>query len=298
MPISNSFYMVKLSIKSSVIFLSSLLVFACGSEDSVPESEPVNEFIGSWMMTCHRGITSIMTFKSESYISDFKKYENQNCTGHIEIEDVIETPIAYGGIVTTDSGVEATAVDYFYNNSGVDYTRLGLLYSDGDYLYFNLNTGDDVRPTAINFDVYAIKISNQDSQEILSAYSYYADEIIGTWISPCVKDETGKYGVKTTNKTLLFGHNYSVEKYLKRYTDDNCKNQIESYGYSGVYVFGDTAMTITNLEVKQIDLAYSDGVSLEQIIRIEQGYLYFGIETEDTSRPTEIDFDFWYEKQM
>lgn len=128
------------------------------------------------------------------------------------------------------------------------------------------------------------------------------DPILGTWISTCITDNSYpddiEYGIQTTIFTgSIIAINYTT------YETDNCINQVDSLDIQGTYTLGDYRALESGLEVRNIDLSldgfYGDGpYTILQIIRIEQAYLYMGIDKFDESRPTEIDFTYWSEKAL
>ncbi|CAA0092693.1 Uncharacterised protein [BD1-7 clade bacterium] len=131
------------------------VVITSGCDDlGVPNNEPNNEFIGVWELVCFEGISGTYTLSPEYYIEDYRVFESLDCTGTVVRDEVVETPIAYGEKITVDSGIEATEINYLVDVDGEEVHELGLIYRDGNQLYFSGDTSFDIRPIDINFDVY------------------------------------------------------------------------------------------------------------------------------------------------
>jgi len=151
-----------------VIFslISSLLLAGCGSSGSNSEKDPVSPqtaelgtagFDGSWSAGCFKDsligvpeadqpdgyIQRTLTIDSsaKSYSESTLRYKDSQCTEENTDAKVISVSgdIAFDGLTTTRSGLEATIVRYFNNGTSPDY--IGLLYRDGDVLYRDQGPG-------------------------------------------------------------------------------------------------------------------------------------------------------------
>ncbi|PKF60236.1 hypothetical protein CW745_16085 [Psychromonas sp. psych-6C06] len=131
----------------------------------------------------------------------------------------------------------------------------------------------------------------------------------GTWKHVCKVDRSLEAKNKTTIETAVYYPDTTTYtdsevtiKYVS-YESNNCIDEVDDFYMTGTYIIGDSKFLDDGLEVKNIDLVISHTemditFEIAQIILIEQGYLYEGVENADGSRPTEIYFDSWSEKQL
>ena len=143
---------------SILVVVSTLLISGC--IDLHDTSSANSRFYGTWEYPCEirddgtGSYGGTLEISSETLISAFFSYENENCTGNTTSESQFEFQIRYGERVITPSGIEATELDLSIVFDDELVVFLDLIYRNGNQLYLgNIETGE-TRTTDINFDRY------------------------------------------------------------------------------------------------------------------------------------------------
>mgnify|MGYP000154693190 CR=1 FL=1 len=149
-------------IKYLLILITATTLLISGCIDLNGSSSSANsKFYGTWEYPCEIGYNGtgsyggIFEISSETIISTFINYENEDCTGSTGFEDNQEYQIKYGENVITPSGIEATELDVNVEfDDGELLVFLDLIYRNGNQLYLGNIEAADTRATDIDFDRY------------------------------------------------------------------------------------------------------------------------------------------------
>lgn len=162
----------------------------------------------------------------------------------------------------------------------------------GDYVFKgNLMFIFRVMPLILCVSIMSCNDGNEDSTVIeenpLSRTS---------WVSDCTFDDSVLHDNKYFIKKLTFNE-YTVRTEHIIFQTSSCINSFSRDSLNAPYTLGDIYQTASNNEVQ--DINFTTGVNSESlnIYKIENNYLYLGVERDDNLRPIAIDFNFRYEKQ-
>jgi hypothetical protein len=94
----------------------------------------------------------------------------------------------------------------------------------------------------------------------------------------------------------MFNESNAITEYII-FETSSCINSLSQDYLDAPYTLGDIYDTASNNKVQ--DINFTTGVNSEalNIYKIENNYLYLGVERDDNLRPIAIDFNFRYEKQ-
>jgi hypothetical protein len=132
---------------------------------------------------------------------------------------------------------------------------------------------------------------NDDSTAIVE------NPLSGTsWVSDCTVDDSVLYDNKYFIKKLMFNESNAITEYII-FETSSCINSLSQDYLDAPYTLGDIYDTASNNKVQ--DINFTTGVNSEalNIYKIENNYLYLGVERDDNLRPIAIDFNFRYEEQ-
>jgi hypothetical protein len=132
---------------------------------------------------------------------------------------------------------------------------------------------------------------NDDSTAIVE------NPLSGTsWVSDCTVDDSVLYDNKYFIKKVMFNESNAITEYII-FETSSCINSLSQDYLDAPYTLGDIYDTASNNKVQ--DINFTTGVNSEalNIYKIENNYLYLGVERDDNLRPIAIDFNFRYEKQ-
>jgi hypothetical protein len=117
-----------------------------------------------------------------------------------------------------------------------------------------------------------------------------------SWVSDCTVDDSVLYDNKYFIKKLMFNESNAITEYII-FETSSCINSLSQDYLDAPYTLGDIYDTASNNKVQ--DINFTTGVNSEalNIYKIENNYLYLGVERDDNLRPIAIDFNFRYEKQ-
>jgi hypothetical protein len=117
-----------------------------------------------------------------------------------------------------------------------------------------------------------------------------------SWVSDCTVDDSVLYDNKYFIKKVMFNESNAITEYII-FETSSCINSLSQDYLDAPYTLGDIYDTASNNKVQ--DINFTTGVNSEalNIYKIENNYLYLGVERDDNLRPTAIDFNFRYEKQ-
>jgi len=127
----------------------------------------------------------------------------------------------------------------------------------------------------------------------------------GTWVSACISDDQDTDDLLDDTyivETRVFTED-DVTISFQAYETIGCITESSSAEETGTYELSDTTTTTeSGYEVNTLTMVIDetlirDSYTIEDIVLIEQDYLYTGLETEDDSTPTEINLDYHLEKQ-
>jgi hypothetical protein len=121
-----------------------------------------------------------------------------------------------------------------------------------------------------------------------------------SWVSDCTVDDSILYDNKYFIKKLMFNESNAITEYVI-FETSSCINSLSQDYLDSPYTLGDIYKTASNNEVQDINFTTSvNGEVTGEILdiyKIENNYLYLGVDRGDNLRPVEIDFNFRYEKQ-
>jgi len=133
--------------------------------------------------------------------------------------------------------------------------------------------------------------NNGDSNDIVE------NSLSGTsWVSDCTVDDSVLYDNKYFIKKLMFNESNAITEYII-FETSSCINSLSRDSLDAPYTLGDIYETASNNEVQDINFTTNVNSEILDIYKIENNYLYLGVERDDNLRPVEIDFNFRYEKQ-
>jgi hypothetical protein len=117
-----------------------------------------------------------------------------------------------------------------------------------------------------------------------------------SWVSDCTVDDSVLYDNKYFIKKVMFNESNAITEYII-FETSSCINSLSQDYLDAPYTLGDIYDTASNNKVQ--DINFTTGVNSEalNIYKIENNYLYLGVERDDNLRPIAIDFNFRYEKQ-
>jgi hypothetical protein len=129
----------------------------------------------------------------------------------------------------------------------------------------------------------------------------FDNRLSGTsWVSDCTVDDSILYDNKYFIKKLMFNESNAITEYVI-FETSSCINSLSQDYLDSPYTLGDIYKTASNNEVQDINFTTSvNGEVTGEILdiyKIENNYLYLGVDRGDNLRPVEIDFNFRYEKQ-
>ena len=135
--------------------------------------------------------------------------------------------------------------------------------------------------------------------------------LIGVWNSTCIVDDSDPDDEES--KIVSYEFTETGVKFKNAiYSDVSCDELLIEITASGTYEIGQNVVTPTGVNATEIDLVFTDaesswGVEIEydvtflELFVIEDTYLYFGVsvddESEELTRPTDINFSYWAELQ-
>ena len=121
-----------------------------------------------------------------------------------------------------------------------------------------------------------------------------------SWVSDCTVDDSILFDNKYFIKKLIFNESNAITEYII-FETSSCINSLSRDYLDSPYTLGDIYETASNNEVQDINFTTSvNGEVTGEILniyKIENNYLYLGVERDDNLRPIAIDFNFRYEKQ-
>lgn len=126
--------------------------------------------------------------------------------------------------------------------------------------------------------------------------------LTGTWKGICQTADLSSGSSENRIVTYKFGPagqdgRYSgVDINYKFYETSSCITEKSNVDIVATYEIGEEITTDTGLVAYEIDIRNGDISLLKSIFRIEQTYLYLGLENQNIPRPKEINFSFWHEK--
>jgi hypothetical protein len=117
-----------------------------------------------------------------------------------------------------------------------------------------------------------------------------------SWVSDCTVDDSVLYDNKYFIKKVMFNESNAITEYII-FETSSCINSLSQDYLDAPYTLGDIYDTASNNKVQ--DINFTTGVNSEalNIYKIENNYLYLGVERDDNLRPIAIDFNFRYEEQ-
>jgi len=151
---------VEFSVKNIllVLFCVGFLVSCGGDERSAGEAEIEDLLVGMWLLECFDSNSGVYEYTDLEYSGDVAVYENEDCSGDIVGEDSFDIIYSTGEKITLNDGTEALEVDADIEIEGDVITILGLVHIENDRLYYGVETGDDSRPTEIDFSIYLTRM--------------------------------------------------------------------------------------------------------------------------------------------
>jgi hypothetical protein len=121
-----------------------------------------------------------------------------------------------------------------------------------------------------------------------------------SWVSDCTVDDSVLYDNKYFIKKLMFNESNAITEYII-FETSSCINSLSRDYLDAPYTLGDIYETASNNKVQDINFTTSvNGEVTGEILdiyKIENNYLYLGVERGSNLRPEAIDFNFRYEKQ-
>ena len=117
-----------------------------------------------------------------------------------------------------------------------------------------------------------------------------------SWVSDCTVDDSVLYDNKYFIKKLMFNESNAITEYII-FETSSCINSLSRDSLDAPYTLGAIYETASNNEVQDINFTNSVNGEILDIYKIENNYLYLGVERGSNLRPIEIDFNFRYEKQ-
>jgi len=121
-----------------------------------------------------------------------------------------------------------------------------------------------------------------------------------SWVSDCTVDDSVPYDNKYFIKKLMFNESNAITEYII-FETSSCITSLSQDSLDAPYTLGDIYQTASNNKVQDINFTTSvNGEVTGEILniyKIENNYLYLGVERDDNLRPIAIDFNFRYEKQ-
>jgi hypothetical protein len=117
-----------------------------------------------------------------------------------------------------------------------------------------------------------------------------------SWVSDCTVDDSVLYDNKYFIKKVMFNESNAITEYIL-FETSSCINSLSRDYLDAPYTLGAIYETASNNEVQDINFTNSVNGEILDIYKIENNYLYLGVERGSNLRPIEIDFNFRYEKQ-
>ncbi len=145
--------------------------------------------------------------------------------------------------------------------------------------------------TTILFSSLLISCGSDDKQD-----ESVVNELLGTWKTGCLIDDSDPDDIEYTITTLEVKEK-TINSQFTLYSTSSCENVLTSIPIELAYALGEKATTISGDEIRNIDITLQNGDVVLDIFKIEQSYLYFGEDRDDTLRSDTIDFTSWFEKQ-
>lgn len=157
------------SARMGLCIIAGVLIASCSATG--PGDRQINpKFDGTWLGECYENrifmvpeedqpegyvrSTLVIDSSTNSYSTTRRVYVDSQCL--VENPDAnnntVSGDIAFDGVTTTRSGLEATVVRYF--NDGTVPDLIGLLYRDGNVLYRDLRQStliEDIVPDQLSF---------------------------------------------------------------------------------------------------------------------------------------------------
>ena len=286
------------------------MFMGCGSDSDSNDNrnnDPLTQLQGTWVFCDNQSDPPFgyeITFKGDEFVEFGGYFADLDCSTLTSTLYSGQGSIVVGDPVSTQSGDNAREIDVIFD-SGDEFYNIYLIEDDRFYLG-DRETGNgnspQNRPTEIDFNFYLTKgaVNNSRPNPLPQKPTPNPDstfDLQGRWVN-CDNSVT-----PAVSEELIF-ENDSWYLYDGTYEDSNCSTNIDRQLIAqGTFSLGSPVATPSEVTAIEIDLLNTLNTIewFYLIIYIDQNQLYIGDYTtgdgvSPDTRPTDINFDFYYTK--